>query len=104
MYLVNLLRDDDDIDGLRAAYQAGTEQHNPDALYALKSSRPAPRATGRHPGRARGVAAGHRRRLGARPAQCASSSEPIPARRRSGGTWRMTLASVTFSWTGSRSR
>jgi hypothetical protein len=30
--LVNLLRDDDDIDGPRAAYQAGTEQHNPDAL------------------------------------------------------------------------
>jgi hypothetical protein len=33
--LVNLLREDDDIDGLRAAYQAGAEQQNPDALYAL---------------------------------------------------------------------
>jgi hypothetical protein len=33
--LVNLLREDDDIDGLRAAYRAGSEQRNPDALYAL---------------------------------------------------------------------
>lgn len=33
--LVNLLREDDDIDGLRVAYQAGAEQQNPDALYAL---------------------------------------------------------------------